>query len=200
MAFDIDGAKKSGYSDQEIADYLSGKSDFDVQGALSSGYSPEEIVSYLSSKEKRPEYNTALQGVRQVGQGLTFGFADEVGGALAALAGSMQTGEPFADAYQKIQADLKSKREAFEGDNEALATGLELVGGLATGGAGASRVLGSKAIRNAPTLARGGSGVGVGAAEGGLYGAGTADAGERLQQKGEATVRLAVQLRHLLQT
>ena len=91
----------------------------------------DEIKVVLDEKFGKPktEYNTALQGVRQVGQGLTFGFADEVGGALAALAGSMQTGESFSDAYQKIQEDLKAKREAFEGDNEALATGLELVGG-----------------------------------------------------------------------
>ena len=36
MAFDISGAKKAGYSDQEIADHLAKKNDFDVQGALSS--------------------------------------------------------------------------------------------------------------------------------------------------------------------
>jgi len=185
MAFDIDGAKKSGYSDQEIADYLSGKSDFDVQGALSSGYSPEEIVSYLSSKEKKPEYNTALQGVRQVGQGLTFGLSDEVQSGISALIDSVGSDQTFSEAYDRSQEDLRRKREAFEEDNEALAMGLELAGGLLTGGAGAARVLGSQAVRNAPTLGRALAGIGTGAAEGAIYGAGTADAGERLQGAAE---------------
>lgn len=55
MAFDINGAKKAGYSDQEIADHLAKKNDFDVQGALSSGYSYEEILSHLETLDSKPK-------------------------------------------------------------------------------------------------------------------------------------------------
>ncbi len=49
MAFDVDGAKKEGYSDSEIADYLSKQnSNFDVQGALKAGYSLKEIADHTS--------------------------------------------------------------------------------------------------------------------------------------------------------
>lgn len=50
MAFDIAGARKAGYSDAEIAGFLSqkGASDFDVGGALKSGYSPTEVLDHLA--------------------------------------------------------------------------------------------------------------------------------------------------------
>lgn len=49
--FDFEGAKKAGYSDQEIASYL-GEShpDFDIQGAMQAGYSPEEIHGHLTKR------------------------------------------------------------------------------------------------------------------------------------------------------
>lgn len=50
MAFDAEAAKKSGYSDAEIADYLGQQSKFDVPGARKSGYSDGEIVAHLTAK------------------------------------------------------------------------------------------------------------------------------------------------------
>lgn len=52
MAFDIEGARKSGYSDQEIADYLSQSNKFDAQSARQSGYSDSEIISHLSNQRQ----------------------------------------------------------------------------------------------------------------------------------------------------
>lgn len=151
--------------------------------------SQDEIKAVLdeqfSAAPDKAEYNSLVQGARQLGQGASFGFADEIGGGIAALAGSIRTGESFNDAYDKIQKDLAAKRQAFGEDNPVLAPVLEIAGGLATGGAGAGKVLGSQAVRNAPALARGAAMTGTGAAEGALYGAGTADAGERLQGAAE---------------
>ena len=48
MAFDIEGARKAGYSDSEIADYLGAQSHFDTKGARNSGYSDTEILQHLS--------------------------------------------------------------------------------------------------------------------------------------------------------
>ena len=42
MAFDIEGARKAGYSDAEIADQLSQRFGFDLAGAKSAGYSDGE--------------------------------------------------------------------------------------------------------------------------------------------------------------
>jgi hypothetical protein len=48
MAFDVEGAKKAGYTDSEIADHLAQSSSFDAAGARSSGYSDADIISHLS--------------------------------------------------------------------------------------------------------------------------------------------------------
>lgn len=48
MSFDLEGARKAGYSDAEIADYLGKSAGFDVSGARSAGYSDAEIVKHLS--------------------------------------------------------------------------------------------------------------------------------------------------------
>jgi hypothetical protein len=55
MAFDIQGARKEGYSDREIADYLASQKKFDVTGARKEGYRDDEIISHLSSFEPKRE-------------------------------------------------------------------------------------------------------------------------------------------------
>lgn len=50
MPFDAEGAKKAGYSDSEIADYLAGQNNFDAASARKSGYSDSEIIGHLSTK------------------------------------------------------------------------------------------------------------------------------------------------------
>lgn len=75
-AFDIEGARQSGWGDDEIVDYLIQKNpDFDVEGARQSGYSDAEIGQFLSTGDgfSRSPYgavgaiprgiNTALAGV-----------------------------------------------------------------------------------------------------------------------------------------
>ena len=52
MAFDIEGARKAGYSDDEIADYLAGQQKFDIKGARSAGYGSQDIIGFLSKKSQ----------------------------------------------------------------------------------------------------------------------------------------------------
>ena len=52
MSFDVEAARKAGYSDQEIAGYLSEQSGFDMKGALNSGYSHAEVLDFLSRNER----------------------------------------------------------------------------------------------------------------------------------------------------
>jgi len=75
MAFDIEGARKAGYSDGEIASYLGSQSGFDVDGALKSGYEPGEIVSFLS--EQQPK--SAFEKVRESVTSAAGKVADEAG-------------------------------------------------------------------------------------------------------------------------
>ena len=48
MAFDYLGARKEGYSDEEIASHLASSSGFDISGAVESGYSYSEIAQHLT--------------------------------------------------------------------------------------------------------------------------------------------------------
>ena len=71
MAFDIEGARKAGYSDQEIADHLGKQSGFDVAGAKQAGYSAADILQHLttsvpaqpSPQDDRSYVRSAAEGV-----------------------------------------------------------------------------------------------------------------------------------------
>jgi hypothetical protein len=47
--FDVEAAKKAGYSDDEILQHLTQTRKFDVDGAMKAGYSKADIVSHLAS-------------------------------------------------------------------------------------------------------------------------------------------------------
>ncbi len=54
--FDYQGAKKAGYSDEEILSHLSSQNPkFDISGARKAGYSPEEIVGHLANGKPQEE-------------------------------------------------------------------------------------------------------------------------------------------------
>ena len=53
MAFDIEGARKAGYSETEIADFMAQQSKFDVGGARQAGYSDADIIAHLTPKEEK---------------------------------------------------------------------------------------------------------------------------------------------------
>lgn len=55
MGFDIEGARKAGYSEPEIMDHLAKQSNFDVAGAKKAGYSDAEILQHLSTAASAPE-------------------------------------------------------------------------------------------------------------------------------------------------
>lgn len=134
-----------------------------------------------SVPQQSVNYNPALQTARGGLQGATFGWSDELGGAIAALAGSIKTGESFSDAYDKIHQQLQSKREQFSKDSPGLALGAEIAGGLATGGVGGGKLLGGKAFEAASNLGKAGRLAGVGAGQGAIYGTGAADQGKRIE-------------------
>lgn len=50
MAFDVEGARKAGYSDAEIAAHLAKSRSYDLGGAKKAGYSDAEVIAHLSAK------------------------------------------------------------------------------------------------------------------------------------------------------
>jgi hypothetical protein len=54
MAFDVEGARKAGYTDAEIADHLAKSRGFDLGGAKKAGYSDGEVIAHLSTGAQLP--------------------------------------------------------------------------------------------------------------------------------------------------
>lgn len=52
MAFDVEAARKAGYTDAEIAAGLAERASFDLKGAKSAGYSDSEVIAMLSASAK----------------------------------------------------------------------------------------------------------------------------------------------------
>ena len=109
--------------------------------------------------------------LRFAGQGLTFGFSDEITAGLRSI-GSDLSYEDLRDEERQKLADF---REQFPG----IALTGEVVGGLLIPGFGTAGILGRLGVKGAQQVARrGGMGklAAAGAVEGGLYGAGISEA------------------------
>lgn len=116
-------------------------------------------------------------------QGATFGFADELAAlpaaAIAKALGDVPEGVSFMDAYRGIRDEIRGDTQAYAEANPGTALAAEVAGGLLTGGAAARQAF--KAIPAATNLGKVGTGALTGAVEGGLYGAGSAEEGGRLE-------------------
>ena len=83
----VNEARRAGYSDEEIAQFLSGK-DPRISEAIKSGYSAQEVLSFLS-----PPPSTTEQAARMVGvvgkEAGPSSVATAVGTALGGPAGAV---------------------------------------------------------------------------------------------------------------
>lgn len=115
-----------------------------------------------------------------VGQGLSFGFIDELAAGLAATVKSPFSERTFGEIYNE-QLDIERGNLAGAREHAPYITGTSEFGGaVLQGGAllkGGTALVG-EAVRRVPLLARL---IGVGAAEGALYGAGSSEEGERIE-------------------
>jgi hypothetical protein len=97
MAFDVQAARKAGYSDAEIADYLGQSSKFDVSGARQAGYSDTDIVGHLTADARpaapAPKPAPPKPSVsKDVGKGLASGLTQGVLGIADAVLHSTPIG------------------------------------------------------------------------------------------------------------
>lgn len=77
--FDVQGAKKAGYSDAEIAEHLGQQSKFDVAAARKAGYSDTDIIGHLSKGSKaQPKAKPSV--AKDVGKQYLSGLAEGVAG------------------------------------------------------------------------------------------------------------------------
>lgn len=108
-----------------------------------------------------------------LGKGLSFGFSDELSGALGAIVGTFDDdleGTTFGERYRGVRDAARGNAAAFEERNPGTALTAELAGGLLTGGVGAARAGAARVAGSVPRL------IGTGAAVGGVAGAGYSEA------------------------
>jgi hypothetical protein len=128
-------------------------------------------------------------------QGATFGFSDELVNRLGALYASAVTGESYDDLYNEAKETTRNRMQAQKEQYPVTSGVSQLGGGVLTGlGTGATK-LGANitkkiASRGMPTKL--GAGATGGAVAAGLYGAGEADEGQRIEEAKKAAIPGAV--------
>jgi len=144
----------------------------------------QEIEAILRREFGGQQESSWRDPVRQVLKGATFGFADELGSALAAIPAGIATGTNPLDAYREMQQAVSGEQKAYEQANPGTALGLEMLGGLSTGIASGVKALPSLASA-LPRLPAWATTAMLGGAQGAVYGAGTGDPGNRLENAAE---------------
>lgn len=122
------------------------------------------------SEKKEPLGNKALRLLDMFAQGATFGYADEVGARL----NSWIHGIPYEHLHQVAQ----DERNQFRKENPKSAIAAEIAGAIPVGAAAATRLASAKALQGLSPLMKTAT---IGALEGGGYGSGSADRGQRIK-------------------
>jgi hypothetical protein len=129
-------------------------------------------VSDLSGKFA-PERDSSL--LDPFVQGVTFGWGDEMRGALHGGIAAMQGGD-FDDTYKRTVDQSRNALDFQRRENPIGSLAAEVAGAIPTGMMAGGQLAG----RGATLLGRVGSTAGVGAGQGAIYGAGAADENDRL--------------------
>jgi len=128
----IKEAKSAGYQDDEIVKYLASMPDLtqSITSAYENQYTPSEILKFLAER-KSPAYEAGAKkselekGFLTAMQGPTFGFYDELAGALAAPVTAYQTGKPLSEAYQQERDIRRGAAESYMKENPYTSVGLQ---------------------------------------------------------------------------
>lgn len=165
------------------------------------GATQEQVLAYAQQqfaapqqKVDQPENPSMSRTLLDQGvQGATFGFGDEISDFLGAFGSKVYStafdpeltaGKGVGDLYNEARGMSKQRLSAEFEQNPVTSIAANLAGGLLTGGAGLSTKTGTavaNSLRTGNTATRIGKGMLAGAASGGLYGAGSADDGNRVK-------------------
>ena len=175
------------FTDQEIQEEFSSEYGIDINQKMQEirDLNPEQIQEMTSDAYAEPEDIDVSRKVwdvsQQALQGMTFGYADEVEAKLRALA----KGTDYKDEIEEVRGEI----EAFRKENPGMAFTAEMAGAFLIPGFATTKL-----IQMAPKLGkfkegerlfnamkRSVVGATAGTVEGGLYGAGVAEEGERIE-------------------
>lgn len=116
-AFDIEGARKEGYSDKEIAEHLAKGRKFDLAGARKEGYSDTDIIGHLAKEKPKTDREARIESI----PGMPAGGDPEAenrprslreslyGAGEAGLAAGATSLAAIADAFAKVGAGAINK-------------------------------------------------------------------------------------------
>ncbi len=147
MPFNIEAAKKAGYTEDEILQHLTQSRKFDVDGAVSAGYTKPELIGHLASTPATPR-ETPEESAARVGgaparftQGVARGLGKVVKGTTELVTGLATN--PLStiktatiDAQSEMWRRAKAAYNAGEFSRASgylLATGIPLIGPMAAG-------------------------------------------------------------------
>lgn len=160
----IDLARKEGYQDDEIIQFLSsGMGDVpdlapQINTAIENNYTPSEILKFLSER-KSPAYEAGAQksqmekGFLAAMQGPTMGFYDEIAGAVAAPIRAITEGVPLSQAYQEQRDIIRGAVGSYTKENPYTSAGLQVAATLPTMALGAPARVGQAINRGIVTPA-----------------------------------------------
>jgi hypothetical protein len=206
--FNVQAARKAGYTDAEIADYLAKEGKFNAANARQSGYSDGEIIAFLTGGDKAappaPE-PTFMEDVGSYAKGIARGVAAADPAALLARGGTYLTDVLglTTGANEKINAALNAgentQNKMFRGGKAVGEIGASMPAMSVGGGAVAAggRAL-AKAVPAAKPVARVVEQFGKSVKQGGIgvkapsrAGAGAGGAPVASSQRGRVALRVA---------
>lgn len=188
------GIKKAladGVPPEQIASYLANDPEVGqgIQAARADGVADVEIIRYLASPQRAQgaALPTAAKALTTAMQGPTFGFFDEIAGAVTAPVRAFSEDIPLGEAYRQGRDVLRGANDSFMKQNPITGTALQIGGGLIVPGgafkAGANLLRGGRAATAAAPAAQilsrpaqVGQAIGAGAGYGLLGGVGSSDA------------------------
>ena len=132
--------------------------------------SAQKLARMIENEQYDEESGALTSATQGIAQGVTFGFADEIGAGLRAAVEPLlgvydeQKGKYFENFGKRYQQNLRSQRQALETarrEDPWLTGAGELAGGLTTGGSGMAKAVAGKTL---------GAGLRAGALRGAGYG------------------------------
>ena len=153
----ISQAKKAGYKDEDIVQFLAQLPDVGPQvlAALEQQYKPAEILKFLGQSpayRAGTEKSTLQRGALTALQGPAFNFLDEMYGAVSAPFTAATQNIPLGQAYEQGRDVVRGQTESFEQESPFTAAGLQLGASIPMGMVSAPAAIG-RAVMPAITRA-----------------------------------------------
>lgn len=114
--FDVQAARQSGYSDDEIAAHLAQSRGFDIQSAQKNGYKTADIIDYLSrtpSTQAKPQGQPTPPAAGQNGKTPAQGFWSSLNEQLGNPLDTMKMVAPAIPGAQQFLDTINSARSGF---------------------------------------------------------------------------------------